>query len=58
MPGHDIPKQTATIPLRVVVIGGNVGGVAAAYTLQAAGHSVVVVEKSDGQQPVSDDLPP
>jgi phytoene desaturase len=40
-----MPRSVA--PQRVVVVGGGVGGLAAAIRLQAAGHRVTVVERNE-----------
>ncbi|KDR66463.1 hypothetical protein GALMADRAFT_259251 [Galerina marginata CBS 339.88] len=50
MPAHNLEhKDKAAICLKIVVIGGSVAGLAAAYALRQAGHDVHVVEKSDGK---------
>nr|AGK29875.1 FAD-binding protein [Volvariella volvacea] len=41
---------SASIALDVVVVGGGIAGLASAYALQKAGHSVQVLEKTDGKQ--------
>ncbi|KAF9483292.1 FAD/NAD(P)-binding domain-containing protein [Pholiota conissans] len=44
------PLEKAAVALKVVVVGGNIGGLAAANAMKLAGHDVVaVVEKSDGR---------
>ncbi|KAF5310151.1 hypothetical protein D9619_010399 [Psilocybe cf. subviscida] len=40
--------QKAGISLNIVVVGGSIAGLATAYTLARAGHSVLILEKSDG----------
>ncbi|KAJ7768241.1 hypothetical protein B0H16DRAFT_1452984 [Mycena metata] len=50
MPGQlTINPRRAGASLRVVVVGGGIAGIAAAFTLQRAGHSVTVVERTDGK---------
>ena len=45
----DVPfPQRATLPLNFIVVGGSITGLACAYNLQAAGHTVRVLEKGDG----------
>ncbi|KAJ7472353.1 hypothetical protein B0H11DRAFT_2038711 [Mycena galericulata] len=49
MPGQlTINPRKAGASLRVVVVGGGLAGIATAFTLQRAGHSVTVLERSDG----------
>ncbi|KII85366.1 hypothetical protein PLICRDRAFT_116157 [Plicaturopsis crispa FD-325 SS-3] len=43
-----MPRRKTELPLDIVVVGGNVGGLAAAYALHTAGHRVRVLEASDG----------
>ncbi|THU85129.1 FAD/NAD(P)-binding domain-containing protein [Dendrothele bispora CBS 962.96] len=50
MPGHIINTQKAQVPLRILVVGGSIGGLASAYTLQRAGHDVIVLEQGDGKE--------
>ena len=38
----------AKLCLRFVIVGGGIAGLATAYNLQQAGHSVLVIEKEDG----------
>ncbi|TFK50464.1 FAD/NAD(P)-binding domain-containing protein [Heliocybe sulcata] len=40
---------TAALPLKLVVVGGGIGGLACAYALQKVGHYVVLIEQTDGQ---------
>lgn len=39
--------EKAAFPLKFVIVGGGIAGLACAYTLQCAGHTVRVLEKSD-----------
>ncbi|KAJ7705437.1 hypothetical protein B0H17DRAFT_1037955 [Mycena rosella] len=49
MPGQlTINPRKAGVSLRVVVVGGGLAGIASAFTLQRAGHSVTVLERGDG----------
>ncbi|KAF8965779.1 hypothetical protein BDZ97DRAFT_755760 [Flammula alnicola] len=41
--------ERAGITLKIVVVGGNIAGLAVAYALKRAGHDIVVIEKSDGK---------
>ncbi|KAJ6504114.1 hypothetical protein C8R47DRAFT_1104293 [Mycena vitilis] len=49
MPGQlTVNPHKAGVSLRVVVVGGGIAGIATAFTLQRAGHSVTVLDRSDG----------
>lgn len=56
MPGRRYGGQPlkSVVSLRILVVGGSIGGLATAYALQKAGHDVVVLEQSDGKTRVSD----
>ncbi|KAF8816429.1 FAD/NAD(P)-binding domain-containing protein [Phlegmacium glaucopus] len=41
--------QRAAVALKFIVVGGGISGIAAAYTLQKAGHHVLLLESSDGR---------
>lgn len=41
--------RTAEVVLDVVVVGGSIAGLSAAYNFKQAGHNVRVLEKSDGE---------
>lgn len=41
-------QRIAPLKLRFVVVGGSLGGLAVAYSLSRAGHSVHVIERKDG----------
>lgn len=41
--------RVAPVSLDIIVIGGGIEGLAAAYNLGQAGHNVRVFEKSDGK---------
>lgn len=41
-------SRTASLKLNFVVVGGSIGGLAAAFALSKAGHFVHVVERRDG----------
>jgi len=45
--------RTAAVALDIIVVGGSIGGLAAAYNLVQAGHNVEVLEATDGTGPVS-----
>jgi len=49
MPALVIGPQKRLASLRITVVGGSIAGLATAYALQKAGHSVVIVEQSDGK---------
>ncbi len=36
--------ENSLLPLKFIVVGGSVAGLAAAYTLGKAGHQVVILE--------------
>lgn len=40
-------------PLKFVVVGGSIAGLACAFALQRAGHQVLVLEQTDGKRRVS-----
>lgn len=40
-------SRTAPLKLRVVVVGGGIGGLASAFALSKAGHYVHVIEKAE-----------
>ena len=42
MASSDIPSTSARVPLRVLIIGGGIGGLSAAVALRRAGHEVEV----------------
>ncbi|KAI3604959.1 FAD/NAD(P)-binding domain-containing protein [Moniliophthora roreri] len=50
MPGHVMNVRKAQVSLEIVVIGGSIAGLAAAYSLQRGGHRVVVLEQTDGRE--------
>ena len=52
MPGIAMQRQKAFVSLKIIVVGGSIGGLSAAYALQMAGHHVVLLEKEDGTKPV------
>uniref|UniRef100_A0A0W0FSV0 FAD-binding domain-containing protein n=1 Tax=Moniliophthora roreri TaxID=221103 RepID=A0A0W0FSV0_MONRR len=54
MPGHVMNVRKAQVSLEIVVIGGSIAGLAAAYSLQRGGHRVVVLEQTDGRERFAD----
>ncbi|KAH9474456.1 FAD-dependent monooxygenase OpS4 [Psilocybe cubensis] len=50
MPSNDSERQNkATVCLTVVVVGGGLAGLIAAYALSCAGHDVTIVEQKDSK---------
>lgn len=49
--------EQASLPLRVLVVGGSIAGLACAYTLSKAGHNVRVLEQSEAAVEVSHCIP-
>lgn len=41
-------KRAAALKLNFVIVGGSLGGLAAAYKLATSGHYVHVIEKKEG----------
>ncbi|KAI5121812.1 hypothetical protein M0805_009804 [Coniferiporia weirii] len=46
-------RRRATVSLDIIVVGGSIGGLSAAYNLKQAGHTVRVLEKLSGELEVS-----
>ena len=44
----DFFHRKAAVSLDFLVVGGSIGGLAAAYNLKQAGHNVRVLERSNG----------
>ncbi|KAF5381767.1 hypothetical protein D9615_005435 [Tricholomella constricta] len=54
MPGQVVDNpRSASVSVKVTVVGGSIAGVASAYTLQKSGHQVTVLERTDGKSWVS-----
>ena len=49
----DLFHRTASVSLKFVIVGGSIGGLAAAYNLIQAGHEALVLEASSGKEFVS-----
>lgn len=43
----ETPKKSAPIPLKVVIVGGGIGGLAAAIECKQQGFEVVVLESTE-----------
>lgn len=46
---EDLFHRQAEESLKILVVGGSISGLSAAYNLKQAGHDVRVLEKSDGK---------
>lgn len=53
MPGELLKPRSGTLPLKFIIIGGSIAGLAAGYALRMGGHYVEILEQSDGTERVS-----
>ncbi|KAF7419417.1 hypothetical protein PC9H_002007 [Pleurotus ostreatus] len=50
MPGELLKPRSGTLPLKFIIIGGSIAGLAAGYALRMGGHYVEILEQSDGTE--------